>query len=271
MAETIGFIGVGDQGGPMAHRIVDAGLPLVVWARRPEVLDSYTMKGASAAAGVAELGAQCEHVGICVFNDADVFQITDQLIPVMEAGSRIAVHSTVLPDTVITLERQCAEKGIMLIDAPVSGGSAAAETGTLTVMCGGRQEAFDAALPVFRTFGKKIALLGPAGSGQRAKIINNALFSAHMGIAMAGLEAGAALGIDRAQLINLIKESSGRSLGFDFFSQLTSPTAFAHHALNLLKDINLLKSVLPDHICTHELDAASARFLAAATEPGSTT
>src|SRR5262245_17290534 len=123
MTETIGFIGVGNQGGPMAHRIVDAGMPLVVWARRPGVLGAYTAKGATAADSVSDLGALCDHVGICVVNDSDVFSITDQLIPVMKPGSRIAIHSTVLPESVIKLEAQCAEKGIALIDAPVSGGS----------------------------------------------------------------------------------------------------------------------------------------------------
>ena len=116
MTDPIGFIGVGSQGGPMAHRIVDAGMPLVVWARRPEVLEAYTAKGATAAASVAELGAQCDHVGICVVDDADVFAITDQLIPAMQAGSRIAVHSTVLPESVVALERQCAARGVGLVE-----------------------------------------------------------------------------------------------------------------------------------------------------------
>lgn len=264
MTETIGFIGVGSQGGPMAHRIVDAGMPLVVWARRPEVLGAYTAKGATAVDSVGQLGSLCDHVGICVVNDADVFSITDQLIPAMKPGGRIAIHSTVLPESVIKLEAQCAERGIALIDAPVSGGSPAAEAGVLTVMCGAKQEAFDAALPVFRTFGKLVVLLGPAGSGQRAKIINNAMLSANMGVAMAALEASAALDIDRAQFIELIKESSGRSFGFEVFSRLPSPAAFATGAPMLLKDINLLKAVLPGDVATGELDAISARFLAAA-------
>src|SRR5690606_16079535 len=150
-------------------------------------------KGAKAAASVAELGAECAHVGICVVNDADVLSITDQLIPVMKAGNRIAIHSTVLPETVAKLEAQCDAKGLQFIDAPVSGGAPAAEAGVLTVMCGGKQDAFDAALPVLRTFGKLIVLLGPAGAGQRAKIVNNAMLSANMGVAMAALDAAEAL------------------------------------------------------------------------------
>jgi 3-hydroxyisobutyrate dehydrogenase-like beta-hydroxyacid dehydrogenase len=267
MTETIGFIGVGSQGGPMAHRIVDAGMPLVVWARRPEVLEAYTAKGAMAAESVSQLAAKCDHVSICVVNDADVFSITDQLIPAMKAGGRIAIHSTVLPETVQTLEAQCDAKGIALIDAPVSGGSPAAEAGVLTVMCGGRREAFEAARPVFRTFGKLIVLLGPTGAGQRAKIVNNAMLSANMGVAMAAIEAAQALGIDRAAFVELIQASSGRSFGFEVFARLPSPAAFATGAPMLLKDINLLKAVLPDHTGARELDVIAARFLAAA-NPG---
>lgn len=264
MTEVAGFIGLGSQGGPMAHRIVDAGMPLVVWARRPEVLDAYTAKGAKAAASVAELGAQCDHVGICVVNDADVFSITDQLIPAMKPGSRIAIHSTVLPESVVKLEAQCAAKGIALIDAPVSGGQPAAEAGVLTVMCGASQEAFDAALPVFRSFGKLIVLLGAVGSGQRAKLINNAMLSANMGIAMAALGVGETFGIDRAALVELVKESSGRSFGFEVFSRLPSPAAFTHGAAMLDKDIKLLKAVLPEDAGAEALRAAAEPFLTAA-------
>lgn len=267
MTETIGFIGVGSQGGPMAHRIVDAGLPLVVWARRPEVLEAYTAKGARAAATVAELGAACDHVGLCVVNDADVLSITDQLIPVMKKGGRIAVHSTILPETVAKLEAQCDAAGLQLIDAPVSGGSPGAEAGTLTVMCGGRQAAFDAARPVFETFGRLIVLLGPAGAGQRAKIVNNAMLSAHMGVAQAALEAAAALNIDRAAMIELVKVSSGNSFGFEVFSRLPSPAAFTTGAPMLLKDMNLLNAILPGHTGAQEIDAIARRFLTAA-NPG---
>jgi 3-hydroxyisobutyrate dehydrogenase len=120
MTEVTGFIGVGSQGGPMAHRMLDGGFPLFVWARRPEVLEAYTAKGAKAATTVAELGAQCDHIGICVVNDADVLAITDQLIPAMKRGSRIAVHSTILPETCARLEAQCDEHGLQFIDAPVT-------------------------------------------------------------------------------------------------------------------------------------------------------
>jgi 3-hydroxyisobutyrate dehydrogenase len=267
--ETIGFIGVGSQGGPMAHRIVDAGYPLVVWARRPEVLAAYIDKGAKAANSVGQLGAWCGHVGVCVVNDADVLAICDDLIPAMKPGGRIAVHSTILPETCAALEARCDERGVLFIDAPVSGGSPGAEAGTLTVMCGARQEAFDAALPVLRTFGKLIVLLGPVGAGQRAKIINNSLMAANMGLAHGAMAAADAMGVDRKALAELVKESSGRSFGFEVYARLPSPAAFQVGAPMLTKDVGLLKTVLPDHPGAELLRAAAEPFLTAAnqTEP----
>ena len=263
--EITGFIGVGSQGGPMAHRIVDAGLSLVVWTRRPEAAEPYRAKGAEVAASIAELGARCDHVGVCVVTDADVLQVCGELIPAMRAGSRLAIHSTVLPETCEVLERRCAERGIGLIDAPVSGGSPGAEAGTLTVMCGGDAAVFAACRPVFETFGRLIVLLGPVGAGQHVKLINNAMLAANMGVAHAAFDAGAALGVERDALAALIKESSGRSFGFETYARLPSPAAFSVGAPLLAKDVRLLKTVLPDNAGAEALRAAAAPFLDAAT------
>ncbi len=261
--DKIGFIGLGSQGGPMAHRIVDTGMDLTVWARRPEVLEAYTAKGAKAAASVAELGEACDHVGICVVNDADVDAICAQLIPVMRPGSRIAIHSTILPESCERLEQACKARGIDLIDAPVSGGSPAAEAGTLTVMCGASAEAFAAARPVFESFGKLIVLLGKPGAGQRAKIVNNALLSAHLGIAHHALAAGEALGIERAALSELVRESSGRSFGWEVYSRMPQPPVPWLGGPLLVKDMKLLQAILPDSADAGKLAEAAEGFFAA--------
>ena len=262
----IGFIGLGSQGGPMAHRIVDAGMDMVVWARRPEVLEPYAAKGAAAAASVIALAKQCDHVGLCVVNDADVEAICGDLIPFMRPGSIIAIHSTILPETCVRLAAQCAARGIGLVDAPVSGGQPAAEAGALTVMCGATPEHFALAKPVFETFGKLIVLLGEPGAGQRAKIINNSLMAANMGLAEAALDAGATLGCERKALAELINASSGRSFGFEVLARLPSPIAFAHGAALLAKDVGLLKAVLPEHGGAEVLRATAEPFLTAATK-----
>ena len=263
--QRIGFIGLGSQGGPMAERIVAAGHSLTVWARRAEALEPFIATGAKAAASVAQLGAQCDLVGICVVDDAGVAAICRQLIPAMRPGSLIAIHSTILPESAVALAAQCAERGIALIDAPVSGGAPAAAAGALTVMCGGSAAAFAAAKPVFECFGKLIVRLGDGGAGQRAKLVNNALMAANMGLAHAALGAAAALGIEREALVELIKQSSGRSFGFEVYARLPAPAAFSHGAALLVKDVNLLKRVLPDEQGAETLRAAASNFLSAAT------
>jgi len=266
MSIATGFIGLGSQGGPMAERMLTQGYPLTVWARRAEVLEEFLEKGASAAASVAELGAACDHVGVCVVDDAGVAQICDQLIPAMRPGSLLAIHSTILPESCAALEQRCAASGVAFLDAPVSGGGHAAAEGALSVMCGGSAEAFAQAKPVFETFAGLLVHLGPAGSGQRAKIVNNALMAANMGLAHAALACGDALGIDRAALAELIKASSGRSFGFEVYARLPSPAAFAQGAPLLVKDVNLLTSVLGDSGDPAVLAEAANHFLIPATK-----
>lgn len=261
----IGFIGLGSQGGPMAARLAAAGYPLTVWARRPEALEPLLAAGATAAESVAALGGACDLVSVCVVDDAGVAAICDQLIPAMASGSLLVIHSTILPQSCETLAMRCAERGIVFLDAPVSGGGPAAASGTLTVMCGGDPEAFARAKPVFESFAGTIVHLGPPGSGQRAKIVNNALMAANMGLAHAALAAGGALGIDRKALAELIKASSGRSFGFEVYARLPSPQAFAHGAPLLVKDVKLLGTVLPDHAGVDALRSAASAFLTAAT------
>jgi 3-hydroxyisobutyrate dehydrogenase len=256
-----GFIGVGSQGAPMAQRMLDAGYPLTVWARRPEVMEEWAAKGAETVSTVAEMGAACDHVGVCVLNDADVAQICDQLIPAMREGSLLAIHSTVLPETCEKLEARCAKRGIRFLDAPVSGGEPAASAGVLTVMCGGEETTFDIAKPVFETFGKMIVLLGSAGSGQRTKIVNNALMAANFGIGHAAALAAERLGVDRAAFGELINASSGRSYAFEIYARLPSPAAFSVGAPLLRKDVDLLASVLAGDTNTDLLKNAADYFL----------
>jgi 3-hydroxyisobutyrate dehydrogenase len=240
----VGFIGLGSQGGPMARRIVESGHPLVLWARRAEALAAFADTSAETASSIADLGAHCEHVGVCVVDDIGTKQVCDELIATMRPGARIAIHSTVHPNTVVELAKQAAVRGISLIDAPVSGGGPAAAARTLTVMVGGDEQAFAAARPIFETFGGLIVRVGGIGAGQMAKLVNNALMAAHMAIAHHGLAAGVALGLDKAALSEIVKVSSGRSYGFEVYARLPAPSAFDHGAKMLRKDVRLLGEAL---------------------------
>lgn len=228
----------------MARRIVESGYPLVLWARRAESLAPFKDTAASSAASIAELGARAEHVGVCVVDDGGVRQVCSELIPAMRPGGRIAIHSTVLPNTVIELARQARERGIAMIDAPVSGGGPGAAAGTLTVMVGGEEPAVAAARPIFATFGALIAHVGGVGAGQTAKLINNALMAANLAIAHHGLAAGAALGLDGGALREIIKVSSGRSFAFEVYARMPALSAFGHGAMLLAKDVRLLGEIL---------------------------
>lgn len=260
---AVGFIGLGSQGAPIAERMLLAGHTLTVWARRPEAAATLVEKGAHQADSIADLAAQCDYIGVCVVDDAGVIEVCDQLIPSMKAGGLLVIHSTVLPQTCEALAQRAEERGIAFLDAPVSGGGPAASAGKLTVMCGGTEAAFANAKPVLETFGAKIVHLGPAGAAQRAKIINNSLMAAHMGLAFTALGMADDLGIDRAALSDLIQHSSGRSFGFEVFARLPSPEAFAHGAKLLLKDVNLLGTILPAQNTDNALAAAAQPFLKA--------
>ena len=260
-----GFIGLGSQGAPMARRM-GLRFPLTVWARRPEVTETFAAEGAQVAPTLEALGAACDHIGLCVVNDADVKQVCARLVPAMKPGSLLALHSTILPETAAEIEALCAGHGIAMVDAPVSGGAPGAEAGTMTVMCGASSAAFEQARPVFESFGKLIVLLGEAGAGQKAKIVNNTLMAANMGLAQAALQAGEALGVNRAQLAQLVNESSGRSFGFAVYARLPEPRAFDHGAKMLLKDTNLLAAILPDNPDTARLEDTAKSFLLLATD-----
>lgn len=262
--KRLGFIGLGSQGAPIAERMLKAGHDIAVWARRPEATADLAASGASVASSVEELGATCDYVGVCVVDDAGIKDVCARLIPAMKRGSVLVIHSTILPSTCEELDKRCAGHGILFLDAPVSGGGPAASAGTLTVMCGGTEEAFNAALPVLETFGGKIVLLGPAGAGQQAKIINNSLMAAHMGLAFHALEIAEEIGVDRKALGDLVNHSSGRSFGFEVFARLPSPAAFEHGGNLLLKDVNLLGSISGRDAADNPLAVAALPFLSAA-------
>lgn len=262
----IGFIGLGSQGGPMARRIVEGGFPLLLWARRAETLEPFADTNAQTAASIAELGAACDHVGICVVDDAGVREVINKLLPAMKPGSRIVIHSTIHPETCKELAVEASKRGVALLDAPVSGGGPGAAAGTLTVMVGGDADELEAARQVLETFAGLIVHLGPVGTGQAAKLVNNNLMAANMALAHHALASGEALGIDRKALAELIKASSGRSFGLEVYARLPSPAAFGHGGKLLAKDVGLLGALLAGNSDAAALSAVAQPFLDLTTE-----
>jgi AcrR family transcriptional regulator len=158
--------------------------PPTLWARRRSTLAPFEDSGAKTAGSPAELAAVSDVVCLCVVDDADVEQLVtgrEGALAGLRRGGVIAVHSTVHPDTCRRLESQARGAGASLLDAPVSGGGRAAEQGTLVVIMGGDPQVFAHCRPLFATSADPVVHLGPTGSGQIAKILNNLLFTAQLG------------------------------------------------------------------------------------------
>jgi 3-hydroxyisobutyrate dehydrogenase len=211
---AVGFIGLGSQGGPMARRIAEGGYPLTLWARRPESLEPYRDTAATIAATPAAVGAVSDLVGICVVSDSDVEDVVlrpDGVLAGLSPGAIVAIHSTIHPDTCARIAEQAAERGVGVIDAPVSGGGGAAAAGKLLVMAGGPEDLVERCRPVFQTFADPVLHLGPLGSGQLAKLLNNLVFTAQISLAMETFEFADQIGVDGENLAQVLAHGSGGS------------------------------------------------------------
>jgi 3-hydroxyisobutyrate dehydrogenase len=241
----VGFIGLGSQGGPMARRVALADTnETTLWARREASLAPYADTPAVYAESPAALAAASDVISVCVFGDADVLEVVAGPKGVLEgaaADSIIAIHSTVSPQLVSELAELAAGQGVHVLDAPVSGGGEAAAAGKLLVMVGGPAELYVRAQPAFQPYANPILHVGPLGSGQLAKLLNNTLLTAHLGLADDTVVLGDRLGLNREALIEVISNGSGNSFGFAMLKRSGSVAAMGAGAGPLLnKDVNLL-------------------------------
>ena len=156
---TVGFIGLGIMGRPMARHILQAGYPLVVHSRSRPPIDALVELGARAAATPAALAAQCEVVISCLPDDATVERVwltgENAALPAMRTGALAIDMGTTAPSLTQRLADAARERGVAFLDAPVTGGQWGAEAGALTIMVGGDPDAFQRAMPIFQTMGKK--------------------------------------------------------------------------------------------------------------------
>ena len=239
----VGFIGLGSQGGPMARRIVEAGHETTLWARREATLEPYRDTDANFAASPAELAAAADLVCLCVVNDADVEEVFAALAPGLSAGAIVAIQSTVHPGTCTRLAEAAATHGATVIDAPVSGGGHMAAEGRLLVMTGGDPDAYERARPVFATYGDPVVHLGPLGSGQLAKLVNNVLFTAHLTLADDALSLGEAWGLDRAALGQVLTGGSAQSYALPIVAGMGIEALQAVAAPLLRKDVDIVTAL----------------------------
>ena len=171
--EGVGFVGLGQMGAPMARHLVGRGL--LVHDTRPEAVAPLVKAGARAAASVAEVAARSGLVSIMVRDDAQVTEVAEEAIASAHPGTVLAFHSTIRPQTAQDLAEKARRYDIEVVDAPVSGGFMGASAGTLAVMVGGTQEAFERCREPFGDWAELVLHMGPVGAGTHAKLARNLL------------------------------------------------------------------------------------------------
>ncbi|MFN4032210.1 MAG: NAD(P)-dependent oxidoreductase [Fimbriimonadales bacterium] len=173
---TIGFIGLGIMGRPMARHILQAGYPLVVHSRSRPPIEALLELGAREAATPAQLAAQCQGVITCLPDDETVRRVwltgDAPALPAMATNTIAIDMGTTSPSLTHELAQYAQSRGVAFLDAPVTGGQWGAESATLTIMVGGDPNAYERALPLFQTMGKKVVYVGESGKGQQMKLAN---------------------------------------------------------------------------------------------------
>ncbi|HSV70121.1 MAG TPA: NAD(P)-dependent oxidoreductase [Methylibium sp.] len=217
--QPVAFLGLGVMGHPMAGHLAGAGHRVTVYNRTGAKAQAWVQEhGGSAAPTPQAAAAGADIVFACVGNDADLRAVTlgaDGAFQAMKPGAVFVDHTTASADIARELDAAARERGLFFIDAPVSGGNLGAINGLLTVMCGGDAAAFERIQPVAMAFSKAVTLLGPAGAGQLAKMVNQ--------IAIAGLVQGLAeaiafgqkAGLDMKAVLGVIGKGAAQSWQMD--------------------------------------------------------
>jgi len=178
MSNQIGFVGLGIMGQGMAHNLLKAGFSVTVWNRTASKTEALVAAGATAGQTPAEVAQKSDIIVTCVSDTADVEAVIlgeGGIIEGAEAGKLVIDCSTISPVATKAIATQLADKGVAMLDAPISGGSEGAANGTLSIMIGGAEADVERAMPVFQAMGKTITHVGQIGAGQTVKLVNQIL------------------------------------------------------------------------------------------------
>ena len=213
---SVAFIGLGVMGAPMARHLAAAGHQVTVYNRTPEKsLAWVALYGNRAAPTPREAAEGAEFVLMCVGNDNDVREVVygpEGVLAGAEAGAVLVDHTTASAEVAKELAEAAAEFGVGFVDAPVSGGQAGAENGQLTIMCGSDDQAFyELARPVMQTYAKACSLMGPAGSGQITKMVNQICIAGIVQGLSEGINFAMKAGLDPDAVIDVIRFGAAQS------------------------------------------------------------
>jgi 3-hydroxyisobutyrate dehydrogenase len=214
MNETIGFIGLGIMGQGMSRNLLQSGFAVNVWNRTPSRMDPLIEAGASGCVNPAEVAAKSDIIITCVSDTPDVEAVIlgeNGVIFGVRSGSLVIDMSTISPHATRTIAATLAEKGVSMLDAPISGGSEGAANGTLSIMIGGDAAQVERAMPALQAMGRTITHVGETGAGQTVKLVNQILVVVTMlGVGEALLFAQAG-GLDLNKTLDAVKAGAAGS------------------------------------------------------------
>ncbi|MBT6430746.1 MAG: NAD(P)-dependent oxidoreductase [Rhodospirillaceae bacterium] len=213
----VGFIGLGHMGGPMCRNIIKGGHEVLVHDLSEAAVQACVYVGGIAGGSIANVADQVDVVMTSLPMPKDVEAVAlgpDGIADNANAGTTYIDLSTNSPAMMKKIAGELADRGIVTLDGPVSGGVVGAEKATIAIMVGGDKAAFDSCMPVFESFGKTIVHTGELGSGCVAKLVNNMIAFTNMMAGAEGLMLGVAAGMDPAVLNEIVRNSSGNSMGY---------------------------------------------------------
>ena len=217
--ERIGFIGLGIMGKPMAQNLLKAGYPLVFYARKSALIDEMKMAGATSVPSPKSVAESADIIITIVTADPQVREVmlgTEGVLEGASAGQLIVDMSTISPLTTLEISEIANQKGVHLMDAPVSGGEIGAKEGKLTIIAGGQREDYERCEKIFHILGKKenIFHVGAVGIGQTVKMVNQFIGGITMAAIAEGLVLGIKAGADPEVINQVVSVSSGNSALF---------------------------------------------------------
>jgi len=207
LADTVGFIGLGIMGRPMAKNLMEAGYDLVVHNRSPEKAEELAGEGATAAGSPREVAEGCDVVITMLPDSPQVEEVLSGEGGVFEGvreGALIVDMSTISPVVTESLSARAKENGASLLDAPVSGGDVGAIEGTLSIMVGGSEEDFERAKPLFEVMGKTVTHVGPTGAGQVTKAANQIVVALTIEAVSEALVLGSKGGVSPEKILDVL-------------------------------------------------------------------
>lgn len=220
---SIGFVGLGTMGMPMAKNAVDAGFDVFGFDLREAVLSSFAAEGGGRADSLAALATECSVVSVIVQDDEqveDVIAGPDGVFEHCDDETLVVIHSTIHPETPAQLAAD-APANVTVLDAPVSGTRTRAESADLAFMVGGDEQALAYVRPYLESMGATVHALGEVGSGEVAKIANNLVGISNMMTTAEGIALGTEWGLDREDLLAVMAESSADSFILENWEWLT--------------------------------------------------